>query len=106
MSEQEADQEVLRLQGLKKSYNVGKPTEVDTELILAPGASTPLARIDVPQTKVCVMIGPEGGFSATEYEDAAVAGFRSVSLGPRVLRTETAAVAALAVMQSLWGDLA
>jgi 16S rRNA (uracil1498-N3)-methyltransferase len=53
-----------------------------------------------------LLIGPEGGFSQTEYEDAAVAGFTAVSLGPRVLRTETAAVAALAVMQSQWGDLA
>ncbi len=83
-----------------------KPDEVDAELILAPGAATPLTGIATPETKVCVMIGPEGGFSETEYEDAAVAGFKAVSLGPRILRTETAAVAALAVMQSLWGDLA
>ena len=52
------------------------------------------------------LIGPEGGFSATEYEDAAIAGFEAVALGPRVLRTETAAVAALSVLQSRWGDLA
>jgi len=82
-----------------------KPTEVDAELILAPGATTSLAGIAAPQTKVCVLIGPEGGFSHTEYEDASVAGFTAVSLGPRVLRTETAAVATLSVMQSLWGDL-
>jgi 16S rRNA (uracil1498-N3)-methyltransferase len=54
---------------------------------------------------VCLLIGPEGGFSHDEYEDAAVAGFKSVSLGPRILRTETAAAAALAVIQSMWGDL-
>jgi 16S rRNA (uracil1498-N3)-methyltransferase len=83
-----------------------KPTEVDAELILAPGAPTSLASIAAPETKVCVLIGPEGGFSHTEYEDADVAGFRAVSLGPRVLRTETAAIAALTAMQSLWGDLA
>jgi len=53
-----------------------------------------------------VLIGPEGGFSETEYEDATIAGFDAVSLGPRVLRTETAAVAALSVLQSRWGDLA
>ena len=82
-----------------------KPTEVDAELILAPGATTSLAGIAAPHTKVCVLIGPEGGFSRTEYEDASVAGFTAVSLGPRVLRTETAAVATLSVMQSLWGDL-
>jgi 16S rRNA (uracil1498-N3)-methyltransferase len=83
-----------------------KPTEVDAELILAPGAAASLAAIDTPTTKVCLLIGPEGGFSETEYEDAAIAGFKAVSLGPRVLRTETAAVAALSVLQSRWGDLA
>ena len=50
-------------------------------------------------------MGPEGGFSEREYDDAAVAGFDAVSLGPRILRTETAAVAALAIVQALWGDL-
>ena len=83
-----------------------KPDEVDAELILAPGATTSLASLPAPETKICVLIGPEGGFSPSEYEDADVAGFRAVALGPRVLRTETAAVAALSVMQSLWGDLA
>lgn len=88
-----------------KHWFGNKPEQVDAELILKPGAATPLTRIEAPTTKICVLIGPEGGFSDGEFEDAAVAGFRSVSLGPRVLRTETAAVAALAVLQSLWGDL-
>jgi len=88
-----------------KAWFGNKPEQVDAELILKPGAKTPLARIDAPETKVCVLIGPEGGFSHIEYEDAFVAGFRAVSLGPRVLRTETAAVAALAILQSMWGDL-
>lgn len=83
-----------------------KPSEVDAELILRPNASAALAGIAAPTTKVCVLIGPEGGFSATEYEDAAIAGFSAVSLGPRVLRTETAAVAALSVLQTKWGDQA
>jgi 16S rRNA (uracil1498-N3)-methyltransferase len=52
-----------------------------------------------------LLVGPEGGFSQTEYEDAEVAGVKAVSLGPRILRTETAAAAALAVIQSNWGDL-
>jgi 16S rRNA (uracil1498-N3)-methyltransferase len=82
-----------------------KPGSVDAELILAPGATTALAAIPAPDTKVCVLIGPEGGFSDTEYADAEVSGFKAVSLGPRVLRTESAAVATLAVLQSLWGDL-
>lgn len=88
-----------------KTWFGNKPQQVDTDLILRPGATQSLARIEAPQTKVCVLIGPEGGFSTGEFEDAAVAGFTPVSLGPRVLRTETAAVAALAILQSLGGDL-
>ena len=81
------------------------PRETDTDLILRPGATTALASINAPSTKVCLLIGPEGGFSHQEYDDAELAGFTAVSLGPRVLRTETAALAAITVAQSLWGDL-
>lgn len=88
-----------------KSWFGDKPEKVDAELILVPGAATPLATVPTPETKVCVMIGPEGGFSDVEYADAEVSGFKAVSLGPRVLRTESAAIATLAVLQSLWGDL-
>lgn len=87
-----------------KNWFGRKPKQVDSEIVLRPGATTPLAEIDSPATKVCVLIGPEGGFSDTEFEDAEIAGFQPVSLGPRVLRTETAAIAAIAVLQSLWGD--
>jgi len=79
--------------------------EADSDLILRPGATTPLSSIAAPATKVCLLIGPEGGFSDTEYEDAEIAGFTAVSLGPRILRTETAALTAIAVAQSFWGDL-
>ena len=88
-----------------KDWFGARPVSTDLDLILAPGATTPLASIEAPQTKACILIGPEGGFSQIEYEDAEVAGFKAVSLGPRILRTETAAVAALAVMQTNWGDL-
>ena len=80
--------------------------ETDTDLILRPGAVTPLGAIEAPVTKVCLLVGPEGGFSESEYDDADATGFEAVSLGPRVLRTETAALAAIAVAQAAWGDLA
>ena len=83
----------------------GQPKDTDSDLVLRPGARTALTSLGAPKTKVCILIGPEGGLSPVEYEDAAVAGFTDVSLGPRILRTETAAIAAIAVMQSLWGDL-
>lgn len=54
---------------------------------------------------VRVLVGPEGGLDPTEFTRACAAGFRPWSLGPRVLRTETAPVAALAILQYLWGDL-
>ena len=82
-----------------------KPAEVDAQVVLKPGAPVALSRIKAPTTKICLLIGPEGGFSESEYEDAELAGFTAVSLGPRVLRTETAAAAALSVLQSRWGDL-
>ncbi|MCH7820633.1 MAG: 16S rRNA (uracil(1498)-N(3))-methyltransferase [Proteobacteria bacterium] len=89
-----------------KSWLGTKTKDADTDLILQPGAATPLTSIIKPETEVCILIGPEGGFSDKELEDAAVAGFVSVSLGPRILRTESAAIASIAIVQSLWGDLA
>ena len=87
-----------------KDWFGGRTTASDTDLILRPGAKRSLASIGIPGTRVCMLIGPEGGFSPGEYDDAAVTGFEAVSIGPRILRTETAAIAALAVAQSLWGD--
>lgn len=54
---------------------------------------------------VAVMIGPEGGFDAAEVRAAKLAGFASCRVGPRVLRTETAGLAALAILQGVGGDL-
>jgi 16S rRNA (uracil1498-N3)-methyltransferase len=54
---------------------------------------------------VTVLIGPEGGLAEAEQEAAVAAGFRPVRLGPRVLRTETAAIAALTLLQREFGDL-
>ena len=88
-----------------KDWFGSRPESVDTELMLVPGAARSLSEISPPETKVCVLIGPEGGFSATEYDDAATVGFEAVSIGQRILRTESAAIATLAIMQSHWGDL-
>jgi 16S rRNA (uracil1498-N3)-methyltransferase len=52
-----------------------------------------------------LLIGPPGGFEEREVEAARGAGFEPTSLGPRVLRTETAAIAAVTAVQILWGDL-
>jgi 16S rRNA (uracil1498-N3)-methyltransferase len=80
------------------------PAQNDIRLILAPGADLRLAELPRPTGRVTLLIGPEGGFEESELVAAELAGFRAVSLGPRVLRTETAAAAALAAMMTLWGD--
>ncbi|MDV2687691.1 RsmE family RNA methyltransferase, partial [Alkalihalophilus lindianensis] len=72
-------------------------------LMLAPDAEETLADI-APATQVQLLIGAEGGLDPQEVIAARQSGFRAVRLGPRVLRTETAGLAALAVLQALWGD--
>ena len=76
----------------------------DMRLLLAPAARLRLAQMERPTIGVTLLVGPEGGFEDGELAAAATAGFQGVSLGPRVLRTETAAMAALAAMMALWGD--
>jgi 16S rRNA (uracil1498-N3)-methyltransferase len=73
-------------------------------LLLSPDAATPLKQ--VPRSAdVVLLIGAEGGLAPAECQAAEASGFEPVSLGPRILRTETAPVAALAVLQALWGDI-
>ena len=76
-----------------------------TRLLLSPGATDTLGDVPRPLSAVTVLIGPEGGLAQAEQEAAVAAGFRPVRLGPRVLRTETAAIAALALLQREFGDL-
>jgi 16S rRNA (uracil1498-N3)-methyltransferase len=73
-------------------------------LLLAPEGAVALRELPHPTAAVTVLAGPEGGFTATEVADALRSGYRPLRLGPRVLRTETAAVALLAAMQAKWGD--
>jgi 16S rRNA (uracil1498-N3)-methyltransferase len=73
-------------------------------LLLSPDAAVPLKQVP-PAAVVVLLVGAEGGLAPSEYEAAQASGFEPVSLGPRILRTETAPVAALAVLQALWGDL-
>lgn len=74
-----------------------------TRWLLAPGAAALSAQAK-PAGGVELLVGPEGGLSERELDLATHKGFVPVGLGPRVLRTETAPLAALAAMQALWGD--
>jgi len=73
-------------------------------LFLSPLADLRLADLSPPAAQDWLVAGPEGGFEADEIAALHAAGAIPVRLGPRVLRTETAALAALAAMQTLWGD--
>lgn len=93
--------------------SLAPPTTVDAyaaaesaalKLLLDPQADTPLSALS-PQASIALAIGPEGGFGANERAVLAAAGFRAVRLGPRVLRTETAALVALSILQAQFGDL-
>jgi 16S rRNA (uracil1498-N3)-methyltransferase len=73
-------------------------------IVFAPDAECSVAALAPPPAPLALLIGPEGGFDAREMRVALTLGYHSVRLGPRVLRTETAATAGLAVLQSMWGD--
>lgn len=75
-----------------------------TKFILLPQGATSLNAQAKPQGKILLLIGAEGGFTQAESDSAIRCGFIPVSLGARVLRTETAAIAGLAALQTLWGD--
>jgi 16S rRNA (uracil1498-N3)-methyltransferase len=87
-------------------FLVGRTVQQDGErrVLLSPRSARGLRELDRPVGGIVMLAGPEGGFSPEEERAAVQAGFLPVRLGPRVLRTETAAVAALAAMQALWGD--
>jgi 16S rRNA (uracil1498-N3)-methyltransferase len=76
-----------------------------TRLLLSPTGTQRVTDLKAPERKVVVLIGPEGGLAESEQRSAIGAGFFAVKMGPRVLRTETAAVAALTLLQHQFGDL-
>jgi 16S rRNA (uracil1498-N3)-methyltransferase len=75
-------------------------------LMLSPIAHQRLAELPspTPGEYVTLLVGPEGGFTTEETDAARIAGFISIRLGKRILRTESAALAAIAAVQTLWGD--
>lgn len=77
----------------------------DRRLLLHPNTDTTIADLAGSADSVDLLIGPEGGLSDAEKEAAVATGFTPVALGPRILRTETAALAAVALVQARWGDL-
>ncbi len=81
------------------------PGDSATRIMLVPGSSESTMALPAPDKMVTLLVGPEGGLSDTERRQCVDLGFKAVSLGPRTLRTETAALAGIAVLQATWGDL-
>jgi 16S rRNA (uracil1498-N3)-methyltransferase len=84
---------------------LSRPEEL--RLLFWEGACTRTLDDQVPASpsSVLAVVGPEGGFSPNEAQQTEAHGFRSISLGPRILRAETAALVAIALCQFRWGDL-
>ncbi len=81
--------------------------DAEIKLLLSPDASSKLSeRSDLSPTTVNLFIGPEGGLNNEEINWACNNGYQKIRLGPRILRTETAGLAILSILQYLWGDLA
>ena len=74
------------------------------KIFLDPKAQNKLSQLKPEQNQITLLAGPEGGFSEQERILAQDSGFTPVQMGPRVLRSETAALTALAAVQTLWGD--
>jgi len=83
---------------------LSEPRPAAHRWVLLPEAEKSLRELPRPEQPVEILVGPEGGFSEIEATRAQAANFLPIRLGPRVLRTETAAPAMLAAVQALWGD--
>jgi 16S rRNA (uracil1498-N3)-methyltransferase len=99
--------------GRRRLPKLGPPRElavqleeetVGVRLVLDAGATASLTDLALSAARVSLLVGPEGGLSERELRSATAAGFVPLRLGPRILRTETAPLAAIAAMQALWGD--
>ena len=97
-----------RLPNIQPAQNLAQwvsGVEADTRLLLHHRASSAHTDATSPSS-IALLVGPEGGLSPDEITAAEQAQFSSLQLGPRVLRTETAPLAAIAILQARWGDMA
>jgi 16S rRNA (uracil1498-N3)-methyltransferase len=87
------------------AYETWLASHQGAAFILDPEAKLGLINLPRPRDTLTLLIGPEGGLSEQERSDAITSGLTGVRLGPRILRTETAVIAAISAVQTLWGDL-
>jgi 16S rRNA (uracil1498-N3)-methyltransferase len=89
---------------LQANQNAAPRASSAARILLNPIGAMRLAELSKPTSNIELLIGAEGGLSQSEIDTTLSQGFQSVVLGARILRTETAALAAIAAMQTLWGD--
>jgi len=96
---QETQQQDVELQ------NVEQQDATTTKIMMDHRAGQRLNQLTAPlANRVVLLVGPEGGFSEHEFSTVQRAGFTGVCLGPRILRTETAALSVISALQLMWGD--
>jgi len=83
---------------------IGRQGTSPLGLMLQPDSTQVLNDLPAPEGDIVILVGPEGGLNREEQRLAAASGFRGIRLGQRILRTETAALSALASIHALWGD--
>jgi 16S rRNA (uracil1498-N3)-methyltransferase len=106
-SEQSGRNRVMPVADMDAFNRYASQQDLHLRILLTPDAEDSLshwARHQPPQS-VSLMIGPEGGFSPDEQAHAIAHGVLALSMGPRVLRTETAGLAALAALNAIWGEM-
>ncbi|EGV34939.1 16S rRNA (uracil(1498)-N(3))-methyltransferase [Neisseria weaveri] len=94
--------EVLPILHFQTALKQLKPTSL--KLLMSLNQARSLKDVADKPSDITFMVGPEGGWTPEEEQQAFDAGFQAVTLGKRILRTETASLAAIAAMQTLWGD--
>lgn len=106
-SEQSGRNRLAQLAPLQEFNSWSKQQDLHKRIILTPRAQQSLAdwARHQPLQAVTLMVGPEGGFSDAEEKAALAAGTIGLSMGPRILRTETAGLTALATLGALWGGM-
>lgn len=87
-------------------HELAPPGENERRLVADPHGNGATQLVDPPTAKLVLLIGPEGGLTRAELESACARSFEAITLGPRILRAETAVIALLGIVQWQFGDLA
>jgi 16S rRNA (uracil1498-N3)-methyltransferase len=103
--EQSARTAVPKIAEVVHLQNAVAASSSQLKLLLDPATGDGLKQLGNNASSISILIGPEGGLAPDEIQAARDAGFQSLRFGPRVLRTETAGIAAISSCQLLWGDM-